>query len=493
MRIVARQLTVPSCCCEPWNRDAHGHGAFASADLRPDGAVRAQALLSRRGCADGRAVDTRYLLTHMNYPEIPVADDPSFLVRRAVTVILAGGRGARLRQLTQRQTKPGVHFGGKFRIIDFALSNCLNSGLRRIAVVTQYESHALMRHLQQGWSFLHGELNEMVDVLPAHDQGADGRWYRGTSDAVYQNWDILQTTPHEYVVVLAGDHIYKMDYSVMLRDHVAHGHGCTIACTEMPRMEATSFGVMTVDMNHHITAFIEDPVDPPSMPDRPDRALVSMGIYIFDAAYLKRLLDNDALNEDSSHDFGRDIVPRAVADARAIAHPFSRSVVSRVHTDADPPYWRHVDTLDSYWAANLDLAAVIPKLDIYDPDWPIWTDQQQLPPAKFVPDAQGSRGTVINTTVSGGCIVNGSWVKDSVLFSGVRVESFCTILECVLMPDVNVGERCRLTRAIVDAGCRLPDGLVVGEDALADAARFERTDAGTVLVTQAMVRRLAAP
>jgi glucose-1-phosphate adenylyltransferase len=339
----------------------------------------------------------------------------------------------------------------------------------------QNESHSLIQHLQRGWSFLHGELNEMVDVLPAHHQREGERWYRGTADAVFQNREILQATPHDYVVLLSGDHIYRMDYSIMLSDHVAHGRGCTIACTSMPSKEATSFDVMAIDAQRNITAFVEDPAEPPSMPGQPGMSLVSMGVYIFDAAYLNLLLNEDAMNEDSSHDFGRDIVPRAVAEVRAVAHPFQLSSVRRSEQKDQPPYWRHVDTVDSFWAANLDLAAVVPKLDIYDPDWPIWTDQQQRPPAKFVLDVVGDAGVVINTTVSGGCIVVGSWVKDSVLFSSVRIEPFCKVLECVLMPDVFVGEGCRLTRVIVDSGCDVPAGLVVGEDATADAARFERT------------------
>jgi glucose-1-phosphate adenylyltransferase len=417
------------------------------------------------------------------------------LVRRAIALVLAGGRGSRLKQLTDRRAKPAVYFGGKFRIIDFALSNCLNSGIRRMAVVTQYKSHSLMRHLQRGWSFLRAELNEMVDVLPAQQRTGDEHWYRGTADAVFQNLDIIQTrsTPHDYVVVLAGDHIYKMDYSIMLSDHVAHGRGCTVGCIEVPRMEATAFGVMAVDAERRITAFLEKPADPPAMPGRPDVALASMGIYVFDSEYLYQLLEEDNANPDSTHDFGKDIIPRAVAQGRAAAHPFGMSCVTRGPVGPDTKaYWRDVGTIDAFWAANLDLASVTPELDIYDTDWPIWTYQRQLPPAKFVVDIDGNNGMTVNTIVSGGCIVSGSHVKDSVLFSGVRVHSFCDILEAVLLPDVEVGRRAKLSKVVVDRACVIPEGMVVGDDPVADAARFERTDSGVVLITREMLARLAA-
>ncbi|MGJ7511069.1 glucose-1-phosphate adenylyltransferase [Variovorax sp. GT1P44] len=415
------------------------------------------------------------------------------LVRRTIALVLAGGRGSRLKQLTDRRAKPAVYFGGKFRIIDFALSNCLNSGIRRMAVVTQYKSHSLMRHLQRGWSFLRAELNEMVDVLPAQQRVGDEHWYRGTADAVYQNLDIIQTrsTPHDYVVVLAGDHVYKMDYSIMLTDHVAHGVGCTVGCIEVPRMEAVAFGVMAVDEDRKITAFLEKPADPPAMPGHPDVALASMGIYIFDSEYLYQLLEDDSANPDSNHDFGKDIIPRAVAEGRAVAHPFGMSCVTRARRGSDAKaYWRDVGTIDAFWAANLDLASITPELDIYDTDWPIWTYQRQLPPAKFVLDRDGKHGMTVNTIVSGGCIVSGSKVSSSVLFSGVRVHSFCEINEAVLLPDVEVGRGARLSKVVVDRACVIPDDMVVGEDAAADAARFERTEGGVVLITREMLKRL---
>ena len=415
------------------------------------------------------------------------------LVRRTIALVLAGGRGSRLKQLTDRRAKPAVYFGGKFRIIDFALSNCLNSGIRRMAVVTQYKSHSLMRHLQRGWSFLRAELNEMVDVLPAQQRVGEEHWYRGTADAVYQNLDIIQTrsTPHDYVVVLAGDHVYKMDYSIMLADHVAHGRGCTVGCIEVPRMEAVAFGVMAVDGERRISAFLEKPADPPAMPGKPEVALASMGIYIFDSEYLYRLLEEDSADPASSHDFGKDIIPRTVAQGRAVAHPFGMSCVTRARQGTNvKAYWRDVGTIDAFWAANLDLASITPELDIYDTDWPIWTYQRQLPPAKFVLDRDGKHGMTVNTIVSGGCIVSGSHVKDSVLFSGVRVHSFCRIEEAVLLPDVEVGRGARLRKVVIDRACVIPEDMIVGEDPAADAARFERTEGGVVLITRDMLKRL---
>jgi len=431
----------------------------------------------------------------MSDPVNPSTLQAHQLVRRTIALVLAGGRGSRLKQLTDRRAKPAVYFGGKFRIIDFALSNCLNSGIRRMAVVTQYKSHSLMRHLQRGWSFLRAELNEMVDVLPAQQRTGDEHWYRGTADAVFQNLDIIQTrsTVHDYVVVLAGDHIYKMDYSIMVMDHVKHGLGCTVGCIEVPRMEATAFGVMAITEDRTITDFLEKPADPPAMPGHPDVALASMGIYVFDSKYLYQLLEEDAANPDSSHDFGKDIIPHAVAQGRALAHPFGLSCVTRGPRGPDTKaYWRDVGTIDAFWAANLDLASVTPELDIYDTDWPIWTYQRQLPPAKFVVDIDGKNGVTVNTIVSGGCIVSGSQVSNSVLFSGVRIHSFCTVSEAVLLPDVEVGRGARLSKVVVDRGCVIPAGMVVGEDARADAERFERTDTGVVLVTREMLQRLEA-
>ncbi len=425
-------------------------------------------------------------------PVIPTATDrhmqPHMLVRRTIALVLAGGRGSRLKQLTDRRAKPAVYFGGKFRIIDFALSNCVNSGIRRMGVITQYKSHSLLRHLQRGWSFLRAELNEMVDLMPAQQRVDEEHWYRGTADAIYQNLDIIQSSRPEYVVVLAGDHIYKMDYSLMLQDHVASGAGCTVGCIEVPREEATAFGVMAVDGERRITDFVEKPANPPAMPGNDSVSLASMGIYVFNAQYLYQLLEEDLNDPASSHDFGKDVIPRVVREGRALAHPFSMSCVSS-HPEAQP-YWRDVGTIDAFWEANLDLASVTPELDIYDTEWPIWTTQRQLPPAKFVQDADGRSGITINTMVSGGCIVSGSTVSNSVLFSNVRVHSFCVVDQAVLLPEVTVGRHCRLSRVVVDRGCTLPDGLVIGENAELDAQRFERTANGVVLVTADMLERL---
>jgi glucose-1-phosphate adenylyltransferase len=410
------------------------------------------------------------------------------IMRRTVALVLAGGRGSRLKQLTDRRAKPAVYFGGKFRIIDFSLSNCLNSGIRRMAVLTQYKSHSLLRHLQRGWSFLRAELNEMVDLLPAQQRVGEEHWYRGTADAIFQNLDIIQSSKPEYIIVLAGDHIYKMDYSLMILDHVESGAGCTVGCIEVPKTEASAFGVMAVGPRRKITAFVEKPVDPPTMPDDPDMSMASMGIYVFDAEYLYRLLREDLANPTSSHDFGKDVIPRCVEEGRALAHPFSMSCVSRVKTAK--PYWRDVGTIDAFWLANLDLASTIPELDIYDTDWPIWTYQRQLPPAKFVPDITGATGVTVNTVISGGCIVSGSNVAHSVLFSEVRIHSFCHIDQAVILPNVTVNRSCRLKRVVIDRGCELPTGLVVGEDPVLDAERFERTESGVVLITKAMLANL---
>jgi glucose-1-phosphate adenylyltransferase len=415
---------------------------------------------------------------------------PHQLVRRTIALVLAGGRGSRLMQLTDKRAKPAVYFGGKFRIIDFALSNCINSGIRRIGVVTQYRSHSLLRHLQRGWSFLRAELNETVDLMPAQQRIGEEHWYRGTADAVYQNLDIIQSTGAEYVVVLAGDHIYKMDYSLLLADHVERGGGCTVACIEVSRDEARGFGVMAVDGQRRITAFVEKPADPPSIPGRDGVCLASMGIYVFDAKYLYQMLQEDLAQPDSSHDFGKDVIPRVVAAGRAVAHPFDLSCVGT--TPGKSPYWRDVGTIDAFWAANLELASTVPDLDIYDRDWPIWTYQQQLPPAKFVPDLHGQHGMAVNTLVSGGCIVTGSQLTYSVLFSSVRIESFCTIDQSVLLPGVTVGQGARLRRVVIDRGCQVPNDLVVGEDPVADAARFERTEQGVCLITREMLARLTA-
>jgi glucose-1-phosphate adenylyltransferase len=409
------------------------------------------------------------------------------LPRRAIALVLAGGRGSRLHNLTDRRAKPAVYFGGKFRIIDFALSNCLNSGIRRIGVITQYKSHSLLRHLQRGWAFLKNEMNEFVDLLPAQQRIDEESWYRGTADAVSQNRDILDSYNAEYVVVLGGDHIYKMNYALMLADHVAKGRACTVACIEVPREEAKGFGVMAVDADWNITDFVEKPADPPSVPGKPGHSLASMGIYIFNAKYLFDELERDMADPNSSHDFGKDIIPRAVRMAQAAAHPFELSCVGTQPGQA--PYWRDVGTIDSYWDANIDLTATDPLLNLYDRNWPVWTYQPQLAPAKFVHNEPERRGNAIESLISGGSIISGQVLR-SVLFSSVRVHSYSLVEWSVLLPEVEIGRHVRLNRVVIDRGCRIPDGMVIGHDAEADAKRFFRTDSGITLVTAAMLAAL---
>ncbi len=410
------------------------------------------------------------------------------LPKRTIALVLAGGRGSRLYDLTDRRAKPAVYFGGKFRIIDFALSNCLNSGIRRMAVLTQYKSHSLLRHLQRGWNFLRGEQNEFIDLLPAQQRVDEAFWYRGTADAISQNIDILRAYGPEYILVLAGDHIYKQDYSLMLLDHVESGARCTVGCIEVPRMEATALGVMHVDETRRITDFLEKPKDPPPIPGKPDKALGSMGIYVFGAEYLYKLLEADMADDSSDHDFGKNLIPRIVADGGAVAHPLNLSAVPAATRHR--PYWRDVGTVDAFWAANLDLASDLPELNLYDRDWPVWTYQEQLPPAKFVPDEQGLNGETSNVMISGGCIVVGSNIRRSVLFSNVKVEACCTIHEAVIMPDTIIGRGSRLYKVVIDRGCEIPEGMVIGEDAEVDRQRFFRTDSGVVLVTRAMLDKL---
>ena len=410
------------------------------------------------------------------------------LPKKCFAMVLAGGRGSRLKQLTERRAKPAVYFGGKFRIVDFTLSNCLNSGIRRIGMATQYKSHSLLRHLQRGWSFMKSELNEHIDLMPAQQRISEDAWYRGTADAVFQNLDIIQANNPEYILVLAGDHVYKMDYSILLADHVEKGAQCTVACTEVPVKDAHGFGVMAVDPSSRITGFVEKPARPPALPGKPEAALASMGIYIFNAGYLYETLAADLADSTSSHDFGKDVIPRAVREGVAAAHSFEASCVT---TDrSSKPYWRDVGTIDAYWEANIDLTAVQPTLDMYDTKWPIWTYQEQLPPAKFVFNRDDRRGMAVDSLVSGGCIVSGSHVDRSLLFSSCRINSYCSLREAVLLPSVTVGRHCRLTRVVVDRGCTIPAGMVIGEDAVEDAKRFERTEGGVTLVTRNMLDRL---
>ncbi|HEV7457582.1 MAG TPA: glucose-1-phosphate adenylyltransferase [Roseococcus sp.] len=413
---------------------------------------------------------------------------PAPLARTAMAFVLAGGRGSRLMELTDRRAKPAVYFGGKSRIIDFALSNALNSGIRRVAVATQYKAHSLIRHLQRGWNFFRGERNESFDILPASQRVSENSWYLGTADAVYQNIDIIEDLAPRHIVILAGDHVYKMDYERMLRQHVDSGADVTVSCLAFPREQSSGFGIMAVDRNSRITNFLEKPKDPPGIPDRPDLALASMGIYVFETRYLLQLLRRDAADPNSSHDFGKDIIPWIVENGHAVAHRFERSCVMSVRESS--PYWRDVGTVDAYWEANIDLTDIVPPLDLYDQDWPIWTHAEVVPPAKFVHEEEGRRGEAISSLVSGGCIISGGSARRSLLFTNVHVHSHARLNEAVVLPGVDVGRSARLTRVVVDRSCRIPEGLVVGEDPELDAQRFRRSENGVVLITQAMLDRL---
>ena len=412
------------------------------------------------------------------------------LSRQAMAYVLAGGRGSRLMEMTDIRAKPAVYFGGKFRIVDFALSNAINSGIKRIAVATQYKAHSLIRHMQRGWNFFRPERNETFDILPASQRVSEERWYLGTADAVHQNLDIILDYDTRFTIILAGDHVYKMDYEVMLRQHVEQGADVTVGCLEVPPMEATGFGVMAVDKTDRIIDFVEKPKNPPAMPGRPDLALASMGIYVFNTDFLAEVLRQDAADPNSSHDFGKDIIPRLVKEAKAVAHPFSRSAVRA--TPGAAPYWRDVGTIDSYFAANIDLTEVVPDLDLYDQSWPIWTYSEMLAPAKFVHDYPGRRGSAISSLIAGGCVVSGSSVWRSLLFSRVRINSYASVELGVVLPDVEIGRNARLRNVIVDRGVTIPEGLVVGEDPQLDAQRFRRSEAGVCLITKKMIEKLQA-
>lgn len=404
----------------------------------------------------------------------------SRLTRETLAIILAGGRGSRLHQLTNWRAKPAVHFGGKFRIIDFPLSNCVNSGIRRISVLTQYKSHSLDRHIQRGWGFLGGELGEFVELLPAQ-QRLETSWYAGTADAVLQNLDIIRRHNPEYVLILAGDHVYKMDYGTMLAAHVERGADITVGCIEVPLEMATAFGVMDVDADFKITRFTEKPPKPEPIPGRPNHALASMGIYVFSTKVLFRELLRDQNLPGSSHDFGKDIIPSLIHSHRVMAFPF-RDPVS-----GGEAYWRDVGTVDALWEANLELTSVSPELDLYDEEWPIWTYQEQVPPAKFVFDDDGRRGFAVDSMIAGGCIVSGSIVRHSQLFPRVRVHSYCEISDSVLFPNVEVGRNCKIRKALIDRYCQIPEGTVIGYNEEDDRKRFHVSPKGVVLVTPEML------
>ena len=431
-------------------------------------------------------VDALEALVHRGPARPPTAA----LTKNALALILAGGRGSRLGELTNWRAKPSLPFGGKFRIIDFALSNCVNSGIRRIGICTQYKAQSLLRHVQRGWSFLDGRFDEFVELLPAQ-QRIETTWYQGTADAVYQNLDILRRHDPDHVLILGGDHVYKMDYGRMLEDHVRAQAQMTIACIEVPLDQASSLGVMAVDAGRRVVGFAEKPARPVPAPGRPDRALASMGIYVFDAGFLYDELVRDADDGASSHDFGKDIIPRLVGSgARVHAHDFAESCVN-MHDGI--PYWRDVGTIDAFWEANIGLTRVVPELNLYDADWPIWTHQEQLPPAKFVFDGDDRRGTAIDSIVASGCIISGSTVRRSLLSSNVRVHDYCTIEDSVILPSVDVGRHTVLKRAVVEKHCRLPEGLTVGLDPNEDRRRFRVTGRGVTLIIPEMLGQRVGP
>ena len=406
----------------------------------------------------------------------------SKLTRNTYALILAGGRGSRLHELTDWRAKPAVYFGGKFRIIDFPLSNCINSGVRRVGVVTQYKAHSLIKHLVRGWGHFKKELGEGIEILPASQRYSDS-WYRGTADAVYQNIDIIRGEIPDYVMVLSGDHVYRQDYGDMLAYHQKTGADMTVSCMEVPLTEAAgSFGVMSVDRDQRILAFNEKPKKPQPLPDKPDMCLASMGNYVFKTDFLFEQLRMDAKNASSDHDFGKNIIPSVISDSRVYAYLY-----------ADPsgelrPYWRDVGSLDSFWLANMELIEPDPALDLYDPRWPIWTFQEQSPPAKFIYDEDKRRGTAIDSMISGGCIISGATVRKSLLFSNVRVHSYSEIEQAVVLPDVEIQRHCRLRKVIIDRGCSIPEGSVIGCDKKQDASNgFRVTSRGVTLVTREML------
>lgn len=422
-----------------------------------------------------------------SHEHVPVGETDlrfvSVITKNTYAMILAGGRGSRLKELTDWRAKPAVPFGGKFRIIDFPLSNCVNSGIRRIGVATQYKSHSLIRHIQRGWSFLDGRMKEFIDLLPAQ-QRVEEHWYKGTADAVFQNLDILKSNDPDYVLILAGDHVYKMDYGRMLAYHLSRQADMTVACIEVPLEEATAFGVMHVDDDLRVRSFLEKPPKPPHIPGQPDKALASMGIYVFNAKFLYEQLTRDTDDPNSSHDFGKDIIPHLVPRYRVFAQRFQDSCVGM---NDDRPYWRDVGTVDAYWEGNLDLVHVTPELNLYEEQWPIWTFQEQLPPAKFVFDDEGRRGMAVDSLVSGGCIISGSLVKGSLVFSNVRVHSFSSIEDSVILPDVVIHRNVKLRRCVVDRRCELPEGFTAGFDPEQDRKRFRVTERGITLITPSML------
>ena len=414
----------------------------------------------------------------------------SRLTNRSMAFVLAGGRGSRLMELTDKRAKPAVYFGGKTRIIDFALSNALNSGIRKMAIATQYKAHSLIRHCQRGWNFFRPERNEYLDILPASQRVAENMWYMGTADAVTQNIDIVDSYDVDYVVILAGDHVYKMDYEIMLRQHVETGADVTVGCLTVPREEASAFGVMAIDEHDRITDFLEKPADPPGTPEDPDVALASMGIYVFSWPFLRDLLLADAVDQHSRHDFGSDLIPAIVRNGKAIAHRYSKSCVK--HTPEAPAYWRDVGTVDAFWKANIDLTDFNPDLDLWDRNWPIWTYSESVPPAKFIHDEKTRRGSAVSSLVSGGCIISGTEVRNSLLFTGVHSNSYAVLDHAIVLPYAIIERSARLKNVVIDRGVIIPTGLVVGEDPEEDKKWFRVSENGITLITQDMLDRRAA-
>ena len=411
------------------------------------------------------------------------------LTQRSMAFVLAGGRGSRLKELTNNRVKPAVPFGGKARIIDFALSNAVNSGVRKIAVATQYKAHSLIRHTQRGWNFFRAERNEFLDVLPASQRDGTENWYKGTADAVTQNIDIVDSYNVDYVIILAGDHIYKMDYEIMLRQHFESQANVTVGCLTVPRADAAAFGVMATDQDGRITSFLEKPADPPGTPEDPNVSLASMGIYVFDWPYLRALLQKDALNPNSSNDFGNDLIPHIVETGKAMAHRFDESCV---RADGSPAYWKDVGTVDAFWEAHIDMTSFTPELDLWDEAWPIWTYNESVPPAKFIHNENGRRGMAISSMIAGGCIISGTEVRNSVLFTNVHTNSYAVLDHAVVLPEVVVNRSAVLRNVVIDRGVVIPEGLTVGEDREQDAKWFRVTDKGITLITQDMLDKRAA-
>lgn len=404
----------------------------------------------------------------------------SRLTKNTMAVVLAGGRGSRLAQLTEFRAKPAVPFGGKYRIIDFTLSNCVNSNIRRICVLTQYKSHYLFKHIQQGWHHFNHEHGEFVDLIPPQQWIDEQSWYQGTADAVYQSLDIIESHHPDFLLVLAGDHIYKMDYSEMLAAHVEAGADFTIACKKVPHADAGAFGIMEVDENYRVVNFEEKPAAPKSIPDDPDTALASMGIYVFSIEYLREHLARDAAKASSTHDFGHDLIPYAIRNAHKVhAHAYRSPAIGA------PDYWRDVGTIEAYYQANLELLSRDPPLRIDDPDWPVFTYQPQAPPARFI--GRQNMNKADNVMISGGCIVNRSELADTILFSNVRVDQGCRINGSLVLPTATIGTGCVLQNVIVDNGCRVPSGSVIGGDPERDRNRYSVTDSGVTVVTRTML------